>query len=111
AAVSNFQRIDACALAVGVTITGSAAANVITGGAGNDIIDGGGGADVINAGGGDDSVTVRGTETSIDGGTGSDTLVLAANSSVTAVNFALAAGADQTTGETVHIINCGDLDA
>ena len=80
------------------TITGSAAANTITGGAGNDIIDGGGGADVISAGGGDDSVTVRGTETSIDGGTGSDTMVLAASSTVTAVNFALAAGIDQTDG-------------
>ena len=109
--VSNFQNVDASALAVGATITGDANANVITGGAGNDVIDGGGGADVISAGGGDDTVTVHGTETSIDGGTGSDTLVLAASSSVTAVNFALAAGVDQTTGDTVNITGFENLDA
>ncbi len=109
--VSNFQNVDASALAVGATITGSAAANVITGGAGNDIIDGGGGADVINAGGGDDTVTVRGTEISIDGGTGSDTMVLAASSSVTAVNFALAAGVDQTAGDSVNITGFENVDA
>src|SRR5450432_3954212 len=109
--VSNFQNVDASALAVGATITGSGAANVITGGAGNDIIDGGGGADVINAGGGDDTVTVRGTEASIDGGTGSDTLVLAASSSVTAVNFALAAGVDQTAGDAVNTTGFENLDA
>ena len=109
--VSNFQNVDASALAVGAAITGSAAANIITGGAGNDIIDGGGGADVISAGGGDDTVTVRGTETSIDGGTGSDTMVLAASSSVTAVNFALAAGVDQTTGDSVNITGFENVDA
>src|SRR5450631_3160766 len=109
--VSNFQNVDASALAVGATITGSGAANVITGGAGNDIIDGGGGADVINAGGGDDTVTVRGTEASIDGGTGSDTLVLAASSSVTSVNFALAAGVDQTAGDAVNTTGFENLDA
>src|SRR5450631_1622299 len=109
--VANFQNVNASALAVGASITGSAGANVITGGAGNDVIDGGGGADVINAGGGDDTVTVHGTEISIDGGTGSDTMVLAASSSVTAVNFALAAGVDQTAGDTVNIIDFENLDA
>src|SRR6185503_15441040 len=110
-AVANFQNVDASALSVGATITGTAAANVITGGAGNDTIDGGGGADVINAAGGDDTVIYRGAEVSIDGGIGSDTLVLNAGASVTAVNFALAAGADQTTGDTVNIINFENLDA
>jgi Ca2+-binding RTX toxin-like protein len=109
--VVNFTNVDASALAVGATITGSAAANTITGGAGNDTIDGGGGADIINAGGGDDSVVVRGTETSIDGGTGSDTLVLAASSTVTAVNFALAPGTDQTVGDTVSVVNFENLNA
>ncbi len=109
--VTNFQNVDASALATGATITGSAAANVITGGAGDDIIDGGGGADVISAGGGDDTVTSHGTETSIDGGTGSDTLVLAATSTVTAVNFAVPAGSDQTTGDTVTITNFENLNA
>ena len=49
-----------------------AAANNITTGSGVDTIDGGGGADVISAGGGDDTVTFRGTETSIDAGSGND---------------------------------------
>ena len=54
--VANFVNVDASALAVGATITGSSAANTITGGAGNDTIDGAGGADVINGGGGDDTI-------------------------------------------------------
>ncbi len=109
--VANFTNVDASALAVGATITGSAAANTITGGAGNDTIDGGGGADIINAGGGDDSVVTRGTEASIDGGTGSDTLVLLASSTVTAVNFAVAPGTDETTGDSVSIVNFENLNA
>ncbi|MDT9702588.1 calcium-binding protein, partial [Streptomyces sp. P17] len=72
--VSNFQNVDASALSTALSITGSTAANTITGGSGNDTIDGGGGADVIAAGGGNDSVTYRGAETSIDGGTGTNTL-------------------------------------
>ena len=44
--VANFQNVDASALSVGVSITGSSSANTITGGSGNDTIDGGGGADV-----------------------------------------------------------------
>ena len=109
--VANFQNVDGSALAVGATITGSAAANTITGGAGNDTIDGGGGADVISAGGGDDSIVSRGAEASIDGGTGSDTLVLTASSTVTAVNFAVAGGTDQTTGDSVSIVNFENLNA
>ncbi len=109
--VANFVNVDASALAVGATITGSAAANTITGGAGNDTIDGAGGADVISGGGGDDTIVTRGSEASIDGGTGSDTLVLAAASTVTAVNFAVAGGTDQTTGDTVGIVNFENLNA
>ena len=66
---------------------------------------GGGGADVINAGGGNDTVTYRGTESSIDGGAGSDTLVLAAAGGITSVNFAVAAGSDQTGGDSVSVAN------
>ena len=51
-AVANFQNVDASALAVGVSLTGSTAANILTGGAGSDTVDGGGGADVIATGGG-----------------------------------------------------------
>src|SRR6185312_3713572 len=76
--VTGFRNVDASALsaAQGVSITGDAQANVITGGAGADVIDGGGGADVINAGSGDDSVHYRGAEILIDGGFGSNTLLI-----------------------------------
>ena len=109
--VTNFQNVDASALSAGVSITGSSGANIIIGGFGNDTIDGVGDADVINANGGDDSVIYHGTETSIDGGTGSDTLVLAATGGITAVNFVVAAGSDQTTGDSVLAANFENLDA
>jgi Ca2+-binding RTX toxin-like protein len=109
--VTNLQNVDASALSSAVSIIGSSSANTITGGSGNDTIDGGGGADVIAAGGGNDTVTYRSTETSIDGGSGSDTLVLAAAGGITAVNFAVVAGSDQTTGDSVSIINFENIDA
>ena len=96
---------------LGGSITGSSGANTITGGTGADTIDGAGGADVIAAGGGNDTVTYRGTEISIDGGAGTDTLVLAATGGTTAVNFAVAAGSDQTTGDSVSITNFESVDA
>src|SRR5262249_34594502 len=92
-------------------ITGTTGANVITGGSGADTIDGAGGADVINAGGGNDSVVYQGTEVSIDGGIGSDTLTLAASGGSTAGNFGVGAGSDQTTGDTVTVANFENLDA
>jgi Ca2+-binding RTX toxin-like protein len=95
-----------------LSLTGSSLANTITGGSGNDTIDGGGGADVIVAGAGNDTVTYHGTETSIDGGVGgSDTLVLASSGGITAVNFAVGAGVDQTTGDSVSVTNFDNLDA
>ena len=109
--VSNFQNVDASALSSAVTLTGSSSANTITGGSGDDTIDGGGGADIIAGGGGNDTVTYRGTETSIDGGAGSDTLVLAAAGGITAVNFTVAAGSDQTTGDSVSVTNFENLNA
>ena len=109
--VTSFQNVDASALSSAVTITGSSSANTITGGSGNDTIDGAGGADVINAGGGNDTVTYRGTETSIDGGTGTDTLLLAAAGGTTAISLAVAAGSDQTTGDSVSTTNFENIDA
>src|SRR6202023_2875244 len=109
--VANFQNVDASALTTGVSVTGSSAANTITTGSGNDTIDGGGGADIINAGSGDDIVTYHGTEISIDGGVGTDTLIVAAGSTLTAVNFAVASGSDQTTGDSVSVTNFENLDA
>ena len=108
--VSNFQNVDA-SLSTGASITGSSGVNIITGGFGNDSIDGAGGADVIAAGAGNDTVTYRGTETSIDGGAGTDTLNLAASGGITAVNFAVAAGSDQTTGDGVLVANFENLNA
>ena len=84
---------DASALSSALTVTGSSAANTITTGSGNDIIDGGGGADVIAAGDGNDTVTYRGGGGSIDGGIGSNTLVMAAAAIVNLGN------SDQTAGE------------
>ena len=109
--VANFQNVDGSLLTTSSTITGSAAANIITGGAGNDTIDGAGGADIIAAGTGNDTVFVHGNEVSIDGGEGNDTLVLPASSSVTTVNFAVAAGLDQTAGDTAMVANFESLDA
>ena len=83
----------------------AAAANIITGSAGNDVIDGAGGADVIHAGAGDDIVAYRGTEASIDGGTGSNTLQL---KTVVTVNLA---NADQTTGDSVNVSAFDNVDA
>ncbi len=109
--VTNFQNVDASALSAAVTLTGSSGVNTITGGSGNDTIDGGGGLDVIAAGAGNDTVTYRGTESSIDGGTGTDTLVLAASGGTTAINLAVAGGSDQTTGDGVNVTNFENVDA
>ncbi|OYU48255.1 MAG: hypothetical protein CFE31_11385 [Rhizobiales bacterium PAR1] len=109
--VANIQNVDASGLANAVTLTGSAAANVITGGSGDDTLDGNGGADTINASGGNDSVTYRGSEASLDGGSGSDTLVLATAGGITALDFSVAAGADQTTGDAVSVANFENLSA
>src|SRR4029077_6468209 len=108
---ANFLNVDASQLVTGVSITGSAAVNVLTGGTGADTIDGNGGADVIAAGGGSDSVTYHGTEASIDGGLGSDTLVMAVDGGTTSVNLAAAPGADQTVGDVVGVSNFENVDA
>src|SRR5258708_429995 len=73
--VTNFETLEASAVTTALTVTGSSAANIITTGSGGDTIDSGGGADVIDAGAGNDSIFYRGTEASIDAGTGTDTLV------------------------------------
>ncbi len=109
-AVSNFQHVDGSSLSVALTLTGSSTANTISGGSGNDTIDGAGGADTVDAGAGNDTVTERGSETSIDGGLGNDTLIVAAGSGVTAVNLAVAAGSDQTTGDGASVANFESFD-
>ena len=62
---------------VPVTTNGTTSAEILMGDAGNDTLSGGGGADVIRSGAGDDMLTVGDfTFSSVDGGGGSDTLVL-----------------------------------
>src|SRR5581483_6277165 len=74
--VTNFENLDASAVGSALSVTGSVFANTITTGAGDDTIDGGSGADVISAGAGNDAVAYYGTEISIDGGSGTNTLAL-----------------------------------
>ena len=109
--VAGFQNIDASALSSAVTLTAprrptpSPAVQATTRSTAR------GGADTINAGGGNDTVTYRGTESAIDGGAASDTLVLAAAGGITSVNFAVAAGSDQTAGDSASVANFENLDA
>jgi len=103
--VTNFQNVDGTAISSGMNMTGSSGANTITGGSGDDVIDGAGGADIIAAGAGNDSVYYRSGMTSIDGGTGTNTLILL--NSVT-VNLA---NADQTTGDTANVTNFQNVNA
>jgi len=65
----------------------------------------GGGADIIAAGAGNDTVSYYGTETSIDGGTGTNTLVLRAAAVVNLAN------GDQTTGDATSVSNFQNVDA
>jgi hypothetical protein len=82
--VANFQNVDASALSSALTLTGSSGANVITGGSGNDTINGGGGLDHLFGGGGDDIFIVDHSSlilgTTIDGGIGSNSVNISANS-------------------------------
>jgi Ca2+-binding RTX toxin-like protein len=102
--VTNFHNVDASGLSSALSITGSASANTITSGSGSDTIDGAGGTDVINAGGGNDTVSYHGTETSIDGSSGTNTLVL--NAAAT-VNLG---SADQTSGDSANVTNFQNVD-
>ena len=83
----------------GQRLSGSSSANAITTGSGNDVIHGGGGADVIGAGAGNDTVDYWGTEVSIDGGGGANTLVVR-----TSATIDLSAAADQSAGAKATVI-------
>ena len=65
-------------------LTGSSGANTITGSSGNDTINGGGGLDHLFGGGGDDIFIIDGSSlalgTTIDGGSGTNSVNLSANS-------------------------------
>ena len=80
--------------ATGVSLTGSANADNLTGGTGNDTLIGGTGADTMSGGAGNDTfifnsqAELTGATHLIDGGTGTDTLKLAFNATVTDAAFA-----------------------
>jgi len=67
------------------------------------------GADIISAGGGNDTVTIHGSEASVDGGAGSDTLILTTGTSVSTVDFGVLAGSDQTGGDSITVTNFENL--
>ena len=56
---------------------------------------------MIVAGAGNDTVDYWGTEVSIDGGTGNNTLIVRSVSGLSSVNLAAAAGTDITGGDSV----------
>ena len=60
------------------TLRGYLGTDMINGGAGNDYLDGGAGADTVEGGDGDDTIVSRSgdTDTLLDGGKGSDTLMV-----------------------------------
>ena len=98
--IANFQNVDASARRRGRVDHRFVGGQRDHGGSGNDTIDGAGGADTIVAGGGNDTVSYYGAETSIDGGTGTNTLILRAAATVNLAN------ADQTSGDSV---DCHEL--
>ena len=85
--------------------TGSSAANTIVTGSGNDVIHGGAGADVIDASAGNDAVDFWGTEVSIDGGAGSNTLVVRTQATIDLT------AADQTVGDLAAVSDFQNVDA
>ena len=76
-----------------------------TGTAGNDTINGGAGADTINGGAGNDTITFDGSDVSIAGGTGTDTLIV---KGAATINLSLA---DQTSGDTANVTGFENVDA
>jgi serralysin len=116
AVVVNFEHIDASAssgaviltaAAAGSTLIGSTFGDTITGGAGNDYIDGNGGADKISAGQGDDRVVYYAGASLIDGGAGTDTLIV--NNALT-VNLGNFSGS-MVTGGSAYVTGFENADA
>ena len=90
-----------------VTTTGTTSAEILIGGAGDDTLSGGGGADVIRGGAGDDMLTVASLAfRSVDGGSGSDTLVLTGSGQ--SFNFTALANTKVTGIETIDITGSGN---
>ena len=103
--LSGIENVTGSATAANV-LTGTSSANLITAGAAGDTLDGGGGSDTLFGGTGNDWIFYRGTETSITGGAGHDTLVLLAG-----VTVDLSSVADQTIGDSVVVTGFEFVDA
>jgi T1SS-143 domain-containing protein len=75
--MASSGTLDLSLQSEGMNITGSTSADTIYGGLGNDVITGGAGADTIHAGDGDDTIYGMPTDSMLDGGNGTDTLMVA----------------------------------
>ena len=80
--VTGFENVDASTSGAAVSITGDANGNWLTGGSGNDTISGGAGADTIDGGAGNDTIAFDGSDVSIAGGTGTDTLIVTGTATI-----------------------------
>ncbi|MDR6530762.1 Ca2+-binding RTX toxin-like protein [Caulobacter rhizosphaerae] len=122
--VGGFEDVDASAASGAVVLNGSqfnnklvgsAFADTLMGGAGFDVLNGGAGADVLDGGAdadqqrgeaGDDRIVYDAADTIIDGGAGSDTLVLKAAAVVHLENFS----SSQVSG-SAYVSGFEDVDA
>ncbi|MDQ4086550.1 MAG: S8 family serine peptidase [Pseudomonadota bacterium] len=88
------------------SLTGNAAANKLTGGRGNDKLDGGLGSDALFGGPGDDRVVYDPKDVRVEGGEGTDTLVLLA-----AADVDITAPGDQSSGDDAYVTGFEHVDA
>ncbi|WP_369800343.1 calcium-binding protein, partial [Caulobacter sp. Root1472] len=89
------------------TLMGRGGFDVLNGGAGADFLDGGADADQQRGEAGDDRIVYDAADTVIDGGAGSDTLVLNTAATVNLGNFSTS----QVSGGSAYVAGFEDVDA
>jgi Ca2+-binding RTX toxin-like protein len=94
------ENIDASALTAGIALVGNGGDNILTGSAF---------ADTFAAGAGDDRMIVDDADTLVDGGAGTDTMVLAANATFTAAELIAVETAELASGVSLTVDHT-DLD-
>ncbi len=94
----------------GDTILGQGGADTINAGLGNDTLSGGAGADTLNGGGGDDVIAASADDAAIDGGTGTDLLLLDASASVASLAATFSAAGISFTGLATNLVNMEQLE-
>jgi Ca2+-binding RTX toxin-like protein len=122
--VSGFENVDASAAIAAVTLNGSdynnklvgsafadtlmggAGFDLLYGGAGNDYLDGGADSDQVRGEAGDDRIVYDAADTIIDGGAGTDTLILKAGAIVHLENFS----SSQVTGGVAYVSGFENVD-